>query len=240
MNHYKFGEKPQNLWKEFFLPFLLQFVLLVFTIIPHRIFIHIGSPIMEPVMYGDEMTDPTSGRLFYVFFAMVMCIVLAVIGGKLAKKGKLFSPFYLGVVGGTFLWQSLGEDAWNFGLGESGEITYFLQMESIQVLPIVIPFLILVGYGVVHHSFDWCVLNVLLSFICNWMGHYVSLGTYFLVASKFSLEQWCVVAGISFGALFILLGLLLGIFASKDTKARLTASMIMYIGVGILVFGFVG
>ena len=240
MEHFSLYNKPQKILKEFVLPFFWQFVLVVVAIVPHRLFINRGNYILPQTTYLGELTSPTSGRLVFAVSAMILCFVFAFISSKLAKKEKLFLSFTVGILSGTFLWQSLGEDLWHFGIYENGELVNFLKLESIQVLPIVLPFLLFVLYGMFRKSFDFGILCAVSSFLCNWMGHYCSHATYPIVASFMEISKWYIISGIAFGGVLLLLGIYLGVFASRDKKGRYFSSIVAYIGVAIFVFGMIG
>ncbi len=240
MSHFTLYRKPEKLWKEFFLPFICQFILVVLAILPHRLSIGLGAFVLPQSEYLGEMTSPTTGRLVFAVCAMLGCFVLGYIAHIFAQKDKDLPAFLIGIFAGTLLWQSLGEDLWHFGIYVDGTLVNFLKLESIQVLPIVLPVLIAVLFGMLHHSFDFGVLCVIASFLCNWMGHYCSHATYPLVAGIMDISKWYVISGIGFGGALFLLGLYLGIAASVDRKGRMFSSIICYLGIAIFVFGMIG
>ena len=63
MNHFEKYHKPQFSAKEYFLPFLSQYLILTVCILLHRLFINRGELIGLAVMVGDEMSSPTAGVL---------------------------------------------------------------------------------------------------------------------------------------------------------------------------------
>lgn len=240
MNHFALYHKPEKLWKEFFLPFLCQFVLVVLAIIPHRLSIRLGEFVLPQVEYLGEMTSPTAGRLTFAVCAMLGYFAFSYIAHILAQKEMDFPAFLIGIFAGTLLWQSIGEDLWNFGIYVDGDLVNFLKLESIQVLPIVPPILIAVAFGMRHHWFDFGILCVITSFLCNWMGHYCSMATYPIVSGSMDEAKWYIISGIGFGATLTLLGLYLGIAASVDRKGRMFSSIVCYLGIAIFVFGMIG
>lgn len=240
MNHFALYHKPEKVWTEFLLPFFSQFVLVALAILPHRLLIGRGAFVLPQTEYLGETTSPTVGRLVFAVCAMLGCFVLSYVAHRFARKDKELPAFLVGIFAGTLLWQSLGEDLWHFGIYEGGTLVNFLKLESIQVLPIVLPFLLLVLYGMLHHSFDFGILCVISSFLCNWMGHYSSHATYPIVASAMDVSKWYKISGIGFGGVLFLLGLYLGLAASVDKKGRLFSSIICYVGVAIFVFGMIG
>lgn len=232
-------QKPADILKEFFIPLFLQIVLVVVAIIPHRLFIHRGDFVMETFMAGDEVSSPTAGRCAYLFVAFILFVIFAVLASKTANKGKIEAPFYLGIFSGTFLWQFIGEDIWHFGIHVGDEVVYFLRMETVQVLPLVIPVLMLITYAIIKGTFDWGILNVIASFLVNWLGHYVSHGTYPLVAKTVSEQMWAKHIGIIVGTFLIVASIIFGVWKAKEKRQRMHASMITYLGVGVIAFAFI-
>lgn len=240
MEHFTLYHKPEKIGAEFTIPFLSQFVLVVVAILLHRLLIGRGEFVLPQTEYLGEITSPTAGRLTYAICAMIGCFLLGYIAHRLAKSDKDLPSFLIGVFAGTLLWQSMGEDLWHFGIYEGDIFVNFMKLESIQVLPVVLPLLLLVLYGMLHHSFDFGVLCVICSFLCNWLGHYCSHATYPIVARIMDAAEWYKISGIGFGGLLLLLGLYLGLMSSVDRKGRMLSSMVSYLGVAIFVFGMIG
>lgn len=143
------------------------------------------------------------------------------------------APFFMGLFAGTFLWQSIGEDLWNFSVNGIN----FVQLESVSVFPIFVMTILFAAYAAKNHALDFGMWCVLLGFFCNWAGHYVMLGTYPFVAPYFEEAVWN--KGIAYisGAILGVIGIYLGICAAKDRKGRLFAAIITYIATGIIAFG---
>ena len=93
--------KGKTILKEFFLPLLGQFGVLIIAILLHRVFIGLGPNILDPVQIGDEITKPTLGRLCYLIFAFIMFLVFAIVAMKNANK--VYVSFFTGILSGTFL-----------------------------------------------------------------------------------------------------------------------------------------
>ena len=239
MDVFTLYKKPENVVKEFLLPILIQLLLVSATVIPHRLFVGRGEFVVPAFQLGDLANSPTSGRLAYVFVAFVLFLTFAIISSKLAGKEKITSSFYTGVLAGTFLWQFLGEDIWHFGCSEGGEMIYFLRMESVQVFPLVIVALLLVGYAVKRDAFDWGVFVIIFTFLVNWIGHYVSEGTYAFVDGSFTMGGWISLTGFILGPILLLGGTYLGVFGSKNQKGRMLASMLVYMSFGQIGFAFI-
>ncbi len=233
MNHYEKYHKPQCSMKEYVLPFLAQYLILAVCIILHRLFVNRGELISPAVMVGDEMSSPTMGRFVFCMGAFVAAVLLAVVASKKAKEGKEYAPFFLGLFAGTFLWQSIGEDLWNFSVNGVN----FVQLESVSVFPIFVITLLFVVYAVRNHALDFGMWCVLAGFLCNWAGHYVMLGTYPFVASWFAESVWNKSIAYVSGAVLGVVGIYLGVCSAKDRKGRLFASIITYIATGIIAFG---
>lgn len=233
MKHFEAYHKPKFSLKEYFLPFLAQYGILMVCIMLHRLFINQGALLGEPVMVGDEMSAPTAGRLVFCILSFVLSVILTIIASKQAKHGKDFAPFFLGLFAGTFMWQSLGEDLWNFSVNGVN----FMPFESVSALPVLIIAILFIIYAIRNNSLDWGVWCALLGFMCNWLGHYVMLGTYPFVAGFFEETVWN--RGIAYisGCILLLLGIYLGIFSAKTRKGRLLAAILTYIATGIIAFG---
>lgn len=88
MNHFEKYHNPQFSVKEYFLPFLAQYVILLACIKFHRLFIGKGAYIEAEAMVGDEMSSPTTGRLAYCLMAFAVVLLLTVTASKMAKKGS--------------------------------------------------------------------------------------------------------------------------------------------------------
>ena len=88
MNHFEKYHKPQFSAKEYFLPFLSQYLILTVCILLHRLFINRGELIGLAVMVGDEMSSPTAGRFAFCILAFVAAVVLAAVASSKAKAGK--------------------------------------------------------------------------------------------------------------------------------------------------------
>ncbi len=233
MNHFEKYHKPQFSVKEYFLPFLSQYLILAVCILLHRLFINRGGLICPEVLVGDEMSSPTAGRLVFCVIAFVAAVVLAAAASRKAKEGKEYAPFFMGLFAGTFLWQSIGEDLWNFSVNGVN----FVQLESVSVFPIFVITLLFVCYAVKNHVLDFGMWCALLGFLCNWAGHYVMLGTYPFVAAYFEEAAWNQGIAYSSGAILGVVGIYLGVCAAKDRKGRLFAAIVTYIATGIIAFG---
>lgn len=233
MNHFELYHKPRFSAKEYLVPLLLEYVVLLSCIRLHRLFIYRGPLLSDPVMVGDELSAPTAGRLAFCILSFVAAVVLAVLASRKAKAGDSYVPFLFGSFAGTFLWQSLGEDAWNFAV----DGVHFIQFESVSVFPLVPVVILVLLYAARNDSLDWGIWCTVFSFLTNWWGHYVMLGTYPFVSALFEASAWN--RGISFvtSGLLLLTGIYLSLCAAKDCKGRIFAAIVTYAATGILAFG---
>ena len=160
---------PKELGREYFLPLIVEFGILILCIIPFFLFVKIGSMVQEPSLVGDDLTKPTAGRLAFGLIALVLWFVFSWAASKAAKKDRHYASSFLGFAAGILLWQFIGEISWHFSIGG----VHFVPFESVTTFPIACMFILLMLYGKKHHSFDWGIWCMLLSFAFNWMGHYV-------------------------------------------------------------------
>ena len=218
---------------DFFLPLLAEFAILVACIIPFRIFKTLGGMIQEPALVGSEQTMPTAGRLAFGLLALILWFVCSFLASRSAKKGKDYAATFLGFTAGILLWQFIGEISWHYAIGE----VHFVPFESVTTFPVACLFILLMVYGKKHHSFDWGIWCMLLSFAFNWMGHYVMEGTYPFVAAYIDQHTWYTGAAIVAGVCGFIYSILFLLFRVKTRRGRLLASMMTYISIGVLAFG---
>lgn len=228
-------DRKKEVLKYFVLAFFIQFVILVICMFLHRSFIGLGYNVATPEMVGDEISKPTIGRLIFAFCSFAGFIICTVFASKQAKKGSDFIAFIIGQFAGTFLWQCIGEDSWNFDVGG----THFVQLESVSVFPLAVLFVIALVYCYRHNSFDWGVWCAILSFSINWFGHYINLGTYPLVASFIDEVIWIKGIGIGLGTILFITGLFCGFKKAKTPKQLMCASLLCYYAIGILAFSII-
>lgn len=232
-----------NKIKEYVIPMLLQFMALVLFMMMHRLTVGRGNLLLERVQVGDEMSSPTLGRLLYMLFAFVMFVVTAYFANKTSKtdsRKNTFISFALGIASGTFLWQAIGEDSWHFGFQTENGLANMSQLESITVVFILAVFLIFLVYVVRQKALSFGVAAVICSFLCNWLGHYVSTATYTFVQTAFDERMWFIVSGGAAG-IILLAGSLLYLFKNASTtKKRLFCSTFSYLGVCMITMSVMG
>lgn len=232
-------KKEKWVMKEYIVPFLIMLAITAAGIAVFMFTIGLGDTIAPINTVGDESTKPTVGRIYYVIFSSIAFVVTAVLAEKNAKKDKLYPAFYLGFTSGMLLWQAVGEGSWHFGyyVGESYQ-NYF-RIESPGSLFLVLAFAFFTGYLMKNKLLGFGVMCTLLSFLCNWFGHFVSEGTYPLVASKLAVSSWYAISGLSVGIVLTIAAIILPIKKFTDTKGHLFSSMLLYIGISVISFGFI-
>ena len=223
--------------KDYLIPVLLQFAALFLFMSVHRVFIGKGKLILESVTVGDEVTSPTMGRLIYMIIAFIMFMVMAVIANRCSKskdRKNVVAGFWAGIVSGTFLWQSLGEDSWHFGVNTEEGLVNISQMESISVVFIMIVFLIFLFYVIKQNALSFGVEMTICSFLCNWLSHYVILASYPFVHKLFEERTWIILSGCIIGGL-LFVGSIVYVFKKADNiKKLLLCSTFTYIGIGMI------
>lgn len=205
------------------------------------LFLTIGKnmpPLIPPHMDDGEMVDPNPMRFAYMVIGFVVSLLLARLASR--KHKDTYPAFWIGFAGGTLLWQSVGECSWHFSIRTEDILMCFPHIEGASALFLVILTTLLVLYAYRHHSFDWGLWVFILSFICNWFGHFFQIGTYPLVSSMMEEGQWFVITGAVLGTLTVALACFLGLRYSKTTRERLCCSLLLYMGLGIIVTGVGG
>jgi len=222
---------------EYFIPFILQLLLLFILMFVHNISVSQGNLILKSIQIGDEMSSPTTGRLIYMIVAFIMFIITVIFANKYSKsceKKKIKLSFWLGIISGTLLWQAIGEDSWNFGVQTENGFMNFSQLESISVILILAVFLFFLVYVMKQNALSFGVGITITSFLCNWLGHYVMLGTYPFVHTIFEERTWILLSGSVSGAI-ILIGSIFYVIKKADSiKERLFCSVMTYIAVGMI------
>ena len=226
-----------NILTDYVLPLLLQFVALVLFMMMHRISVGRGGYLLERVQVGDEVSSPTLGRFMYMLFAFVMFLITAFFANRSSgseSRGSVLKSFWLGIASGTFLWQSIGEDSWHFGVHTADGLVNASQLESISVVFILVVFLIFLCYVLKRNALSFGVAMTVCSFLCNWLGHYVMLGTYPFVHTLFEEKTWTMLSGCTAGGL-ILIGSIVYLIRKGDSlKRRLVCSTFTYIALGTI------
>ena len=218
---------------EYFLPLCAEFAILAISILAFDVCVKLGPMVEEPVMFAREMTKPTAGRLAFGVLALVLWLVLSHAASIAAGKDKHYTSSLMGFAAGILLWQFIGEISWHFSV----DGIHFVPFENVTTFPLACLFILLLVYGKKHHSFDWGIWCMLLSFAFNWMGHYVMEGTYPFVASRIDQHTWYVGASAVAGGIGFVFSIVFLLFRAKTRRGRILASMFTYISVGVIAFG---
>ncbi len=224
--------RRELLW-EYFLPLAAEFVILILCMIPFRLLKGLGPMLQEPSAVGAELTKPTACRLAFGVLAIILWFVFTCVASRAAKREKHYMSSFFGFAAGILLWQFIGEISWHYAVGD----VHFVPFESVTTFPVACMFILLMVYGKRHHSFDWGVWCMLLSFAFNWMGHYVMEGTYPFFASFVDQHVWYVGASVVSGVCGFIFSIIFLLFRVKTRKGRILASMMTYISIGVLAFG---
>jgi len=223
--------------QEYIIPVLLQFVLLFAFIFMHKSFVSQGKFIMERITVGDETSAPTTGRLVYMILAFALFFVTSALANRVSQsdeKKNVIISFWLGIVSGFFLWQALGEDSWNFGVHTEEGIINFCQLESISVALMLLVFIYFLIYLIRIHALSFGISMVITSFLCNWLGHYIMLGTYPFVYIFFEEGDWIRLVGTIAGLLLLAGSIVYVVKKANNIKSRLFCSSMTYIAIGII------
>ena len=225
--------------KEYVVPFLIMLGITGVGIAAFMVSIGLGNTIAPVTTVGDEMTKPTVGRLIYVIASLIAFVICAIVSERYSKADRVYPAFYYGFVAGMLLWQGIGEGAWHFGYDCEGSYVNYFRLESPASLFLVIVFALFTGYIMKNRCLGFGVTCTLCSFLCNWFGHFVSEGTYPLVAKSLEVGTWYAISGIIVGVILSAVAIYLPIKKYKDTKGRLLCSMLLYIGISVISFGFI-
>ena len=226
---------PKEIGREYFLPLLAEFGILILCMFSFSLFVKLGRMIQEPSLVGDDLTSPTAGRLAFGIIVLVLWFVFSWLASNAAKKDKHYSSSFLGFAAGILLWQFIGEISWHYSIGG----VHFVPFESVTTFPLACLFILLMLYGKKHHSFDWGIWCMLLSFAFNWMGHYVMEGTYPFVASLVDQHTWYVGASLVSGICGLVYSIVFLLFRVRTRRGRILASMMTYISLGVIAFGLI-
>lgn len=217
----------------FLYAFLIQVGLLLVCMRTHRTCIGLGNELAHSETVRGQLTNPTLGRFIFMLVAFVLFAFLTFFAEKISQKGKIYLPFALGTLAGTFLWQAIGEDAWHFSM----DGIYMVQLESIEVLPLAILFLIAFFCLCKKQILGWGVWSMLLSFGTNWMGHYVleCMGVPFKSFIPENIFMICIGCGL--GSVLFVLGLIYGLKKGKTVKQRFEMAVLCYFAMALIAFG---
>lgn len=249
MTHFNFSGKDNHInlkagIREGLLPALIQFIILAAVIIEFAVFIGSGNgfPDLIPSVINDgEPTNPNIIRLAYMIAAFIGSLICASVSSRLCRDNKnTAKSFWISVIGGTLLWQSVGECSWHFGLKCEDEYLSFAHIETGSSLFLLILFILLLGYCARKKAFNWGIGIFLFIFLINWTGHFLQIGTYPVASEWFSEDAWFRCIGLSAGIPGILFSLYCIFFAAKDHKGRLFSSVLLYTSACMIFTGIRG
>ena len=229
----KIRSTRKELVLEYLVPLIVEIMILAVSLAVFMLFVDLGPMIQEPAMVGDSETMPTVGRLVFGIVVLVLWFVFSCIASDAAKKDRHYASSFWGFAAGILLWQFIGEISWHFSIGG----VHFVPFESVTTFPLACLFILLMVYGKKHHSFDWGIWCMLLSFAFNWMGHYVMEGTYPFVESVLDQRTWFFGASMVSGICGFVYSIIFLLFRVKTRRGRILASMITYISIGVIAFG---
>lgn len=229
----------KRLVKNYFLPILIQLAIIAIMILLFMNVVSIGNEVMPSVSKGVEQTSPTAGRLFYTIFSFIMFMLMAVLASLYSKNNYLYKPYYMGFLSGTFLWQSIGEAVWHLGVYDEGVFVNFTRLESVEVMPLVLPVLLLIGYGFYKKIFNWGIQIVILAFLCNWLGHFITIGMGPFWEKIIGGETWNFIVAFVVGGALTVFGFYWAIRKFEYAKSQLLGSMATFIGISVIAFSFI-
>ena len=176
--------------------------------------------------------------------ALAASFVVAAWADRLSAKGKDWAAYWAGGLGGTLLWQSIGESSWHFSVMVEDELVCFPRLESVQTLFVMIPWIMLMVYAWKRNSFSWGMWAFILVFMVNWFGHFAMIGTLPIVNTLCGCDieeaVWYRWTGGIAGGLCALYAVYIAFVNATDRKGRLAASLLLFNGLGMVVTGVGG
>lgn len=216
-------------FKEFIIPFLLcllsmsiVFAFIFFTKIPSKLLLESKD------VYG-EKSDPSLSRLILMIVDIFIVIGCLILSRKYNIKDRIYITTFISYLGGTFLWQLLGECTWHFG---------FFRIEVAPAIPIALLLTILLMYIYRKNTFPWYLLIFIIAFMSNWIGHLVEIGPAQLLQNVLPIKTSYIIFGSIFGGLFLLYCIYRFIFNAVNLKARIITSMGIFISICVIMFAF--
>lgn len=246
--------RKQTAWlgfKEGIIPFFIQMAILVVVIL---FFVFVIANDAIPDVAGvpqrnDEANDPNIVRLIYMILTIPATILLVRWAVKTENKKK---AFWIGLIAGIVAWQGIGECSWHFGLPFYGwtnwpttgavyeTFVFFPKIEGVQGTFLLVLFVPLLLYMFRKGDFSWGLRIFVLSFFCNWVGHWVILGIAPMWPAALSYHnpyKWPKIVGILAGLHGTLMLIYKILFKAKTTEERYVLSLLLYTFVGVLVEG---
>lgn len=249
-------KRRTRLGRYFWLPALAQFALLFAAV---ALFVRIAGrdngvrELMPALDAGGELTNPNAARLAYLLASCVAAIALAFGARAMGKRSGAraeAAAFWLADLAGLLLWQGLGECAWHFGLplavGPAGQpsqawrYVLFMRLESAAAWPTFGLAVALLAYCRRKGAFSPAAWVFALSFMGNWFGHIVLIGTYPLASAAMGEAEWFRLCGVSLGIAVTAWGLYRAIKKDAGAWETRVSSLVFYTGLGIIAMGVRG
>lgn len=239
----KWTTMMKRAWKEGVLPLAGMFAITAALVVVFYTCLGIGEN-MEPVfpvhVDDGESVDPNPMRLAFMLTGFLFSFFLAAWAEKKGASGKTWPAFWLGYTGGTLIWQSVGECSWHFGLSGTDYLVCFAHLESSASLFLVIMTTVLLVYCAKKNALGWGVWVFVLTFVGNWFGHFIQIGTYPIVCHLMEEDAWFRITGASVGIPVCLAALFLNFKYAETEREYLLCSLFLYFGIGIIVTGVAG
>lgn len=232
-------------FKDGIIPFFIQMGILVVVILEF-VFVIANknipnvSNVADRIVGGEVINDPNILRLIYMILCVPAVIGLLWWSSKVESKTK---QFWISLVAGIVAWQCIGECSFHFGLYVNGTFEFFPQIEGPQGLFLLVFISPVLFYANKKKAFPWFVQIFLLSFMCNWLGHFVIEGIAPMWPTTLRYHnpaKWPKIVGILAGLHGSLMLLYKIIFKAKTKEERLVLSLLLYTFVGVLVEGVFG
>lgn len=225
-------------WRESIVPALIQFGILAAVIMEFLLWIGPGNGLagLQPVSaVGDEQTNPNIVRLIYMLIAIPLAFVLV----RLVRGAGFKTQFWVSLAAGILLWQGVGECSWHFGLFTEGGFLNFPRIEGMQgtflLFCVALPLFV---YAWRKSALSWPVQVFCLSFLANWLPHWVMIGIADLLGGVMNSSTWYMIAAVCIGLPGFIAALWLIFRRARTREERYMLSMLVYGTLGMTLEGF--
>lgn len=188
---------------------------------------------------GEAVNDPNLVRFCYMLLTLPLTAGLL----ALSRRGRTESAkFWPALLAGITAWQGIGESSWHFGVPSGADFAFFPRIEGVQGTTMLILFLPVALSIVLDSRACFSLRTGLLSFSCNWLGHWVLLGIGGLTeaAGWLSVADWMPLCGALLGGGGAALTAWRMYRVSPDRKSLLLLSIVLYMALGVLAEGCMG
>lgn len=229
-------------FKEGIIPFFIQFGILVVVILLFAFGIANDAIPLVPgqtsVDVAGEQSNPNWVRLIYMLLTIPGTILLLKWSSKIENKKKAFWP---ALIAGIVAWQGLGECSWHFSLPINGVQVNMPPIEGFMGSALIVFFVPVIIYVLTKTNASWTMKIFLLSFLCNWVPHWLLLGIapmWWNVGVVYHIPaKWPKLGAFLFGLHGSLMILYKILFKAKSTEERLVLSVLLYAFVGTFAEG---